>query len=405
MEVRGAALIAAAGWLTGMYTRVPAGAFLVPTLLYFILSACGVSLGGWPWIFLAMAYGIMGLQIGGRFHPETIGLIRRVILPVIGTTLLLLLGSLVLAFLVARMMHLDFVSAYLAATPGGLDSVAAVATDLHVDTTVVVSMHLVRLLCVLLFRAVAGEGVRGAEGSPKARRRGNGACPGFLFATLEGARHNSRHDFLSVALSFKRRNRCSMRIPRLLNPAYVYNRRERIVPAVKWRAGSAVARAGHGGAAAESESSRTAALRDCHRGRRGFIVGNGPSLRMEDLDRLQSEISFGSNKIYLAFDKTAWRPTYYSVIDVLGRASAAGDRRGDAREESVPGRCAALLPGRAGHPLGAHREGSRRRAISCFRGTSCRWRAVAGRSLTSRCSWPTTWASASSTASASILIS
>jgi hypothetical protein len=48
-------------------------------------------------------------------------------------------------------MHLDLASAYLAATPGGLDSVAAVATDLRVDTTIVVSMHLVRLLCVLLF--------------------------------------------------------------------------------------------------------------------------------------------------------------------------------------------------------------------------------------------------------------
>jgi len=48
-------------------------------------------------------------------------------------------------------MGLDFASAYLAATPGGLDSVAAVATELHVDTTIVLAMHLVRLLCVLIF--------------------------------------------------------------------------------------------------------------------------------------------------------------------------------------------------------------------------------------------------------------
>ena len=48
-------------------------------------------------------------------------------------------------------MHLDFTSAYLAATPGGLDSVAAVAAELHVDTTIVIAMHTVRLLCVLLF--------------------------------------------------------------------------------------------------------------------------------------------------------------------------------------------------------------------------------------------------------------
>jgi membrane AbrB-like protein len=143
--------LAAIGWLAGMFTRIPAASFLVPTLLYALLGWQGVQLGGWPWLLLAVAYGIMGLQIGGRFHPSTIAMIRSVILPVIGTTSLLLVASAVLAFLVAYFMHLDLVSAYLAATPGGLDSVAAVATDLHVDTTIVVSMHLVRLLAVLLF--------------------------------------------------------------------------------------------------------------------------------------------------------------------------------------------------------------------------------------------------------------
>jgi membrane AbrB-like protein len=142
--------LAAAGWLVGMKTRLPAGAFLVPTLLYSLLAGCDIELGGWPLPVLATAYGIMGLQIGGRFHPSTIGLIKSVILPVIGTTLVLLVGSVILAFFVEHLMHIGLINAYLAATPGGLDSVAAVATDLRVDTTVVISMHLVRLLCVLL---------------------------------------------------------------------------------------------------------------------------------------------------------------------------------------------------------------------------------------------------------------
>jgi hypothetical protein len=58
-------------------------------------------------------------------------------------------------------------------------------------------------------------------------------------------------------------------------------------------------------------------LRGRHRGRRAFVIGNGPSLRVEDLDRLVGEVTFASNKIYLAFDQTAWRPTYLSVYDVL----------------------------------------------------------------------------------------
>lgn len=58
-------------------------------------------------------------------------------------------------------------------------------------------------------------------------------------------------------------------------------------------------------------------LRNRHRGQRAVIVGNGPSLRMEDLTRLRNAVTFASNKIYLAYDQTPWRPTYYSVEDHL----------------------------------------------------------------------------------------
>lgn len=60
-----------------------------------------------------------------------------------------------------------------------------------------------------------------------------------------------------------------------------------------------------------------AALKDRHRGQRCFILGNGPSLKISDLDRLKEEVTFASNKIYLAFENTEWRPSYYSVSDVL----------------------------------------------------------------------------------------
>ncbi len=58
-------------------------------------------------------------------------------------------------------------------------------------------------------------------------------------------------------------------------------------------------------------------LRNKHLGKRCFIIGNGPSLTAEDLDKLRFEYTFASNKIYLLFDKTMWRPTYYSCEDTL----------------------------------------------------------------------------------------
>ncbi|MBN2563459.1 MAG: hypothetical protein JXQ75_21270 [Phycisphaerae bacterium] len=59
-----------------------------------------------------------------------------------------------------------------------------------------------------------------------------------------------------------------------------------------------------------------ASMRDTYLGRRGFVIGNGPSLQMADLERLRNEITFASNRIYVCFNETSWRPTFYSAYDV-----------------------------------------------------------------------------------------
>lgn len=57
------------------------------------------------------------------------------------------------------------------------------------------------------------------------------------------------------------------------------------------------------------------ALKDIHKGERCFVIGNGPSLRAEDLDKLKGEYTFASNFIGKIFDKNEWRPTYFCVMD------------------------------------------------------------------------------------------
>jgi hypothetical protein len=60
------------------------------------------------------------------------------------------------------------------------------------------------------------------------------------------------------------------------------------------------------------ESMRRLRLRhNEHAGKRCFIVGNGPSLKKTDFSLLENEITFATNRIYLAFDQLKWRPTYY----------------------------------------------------------------------------------------------
>lgn len=57
-------------------------------------------------------------------------------------------------------------------------------------------------------------------------------------------------------------------------------------------------------------------LKDTKKGKRCFILGNGPSLTIDDLNKLKNEDTFAFNRIYFMFDKTDWRPTYYMCVDV-----------------------------------------------------------------------------------------
>lgn len=54
-----------------------------------------------------------------------------------------------------------------------------------------------------------------------------------------------------------------------------------------------------------------------HDGQRCFVVANGPSLEIADLQCLheRGELCFGVNGIYCAFQKTDWRPDFYVVTD------------------------------------------------------------------------------------------
>jgi len=58
-----------------------------------------------------------------------------------------------------------------------------------------------------------------------------------------------------------------------------------------------------------------ASLRDKYKGKRCFIVGNGPSLNKCDLSLLKNEFTFAVNGIFYKTDEVGYRPTFYMVED------------------------------------------------------------------------------------------
>lgn len=58
-------------------------------------------------------------------------------------------------------------------------------------------------------------------------------------------------------------------------------------------------------------------LKDRYKGERVFILGNGPSLNLTNLDKLETEVSIASSGIFHIFKDNDYRPTYYTVVDFI----------------------------------------------------------------------------------------
>jgi hypothetical protein len=62
---------------------------------------------------------------------------------------------------------------------------------------------------------------------------------------------------------------------------------------------------------------RLLSLKNTYRGRRAFIIANGPSLGFVDMQLLKGELTIGCNGIFLMFEKMGYIPTFYTVEDTL----------------------------------------------------------------------------------------
>ena len=72
---------------------------------------------------------------------------------------------------------------------------------------------------------------------------------------------------------------------------------------------------------------RLGELKDAHRGRRAFIIGNGPSLKQTGLSRLRGEMTVGMNGIYLMFPELGFPTTYFLSVNSLVIEQCAEDIR------------------------------------------------------------------------------
>ncbi|MFC3124787.1 AbrB family transcriptional regulator [Pseudoroseomonas globiformis] len=144
--------IAAALGLSTMAVRlgIPAGPVLAPMVVAAVLQEMGWLRIELPPVLLAASYAVIGWSIGLRFTRPILAHAARALPSLVASTLMLIAICGAIAMLLHFTVGIDLLTAYLATSPGGVDSVAIIAASSEVDLAFIMAMQMARFLLVLV---------------------------------------------------------------------------------------------------------------------------------------------------------------------------------------------------------------------------------------------------------------
>jgi membrane AbrB-like protein len=146
-----ATLALAVGCVTlGRRVPLPSAPLILPLILGTLLQNVGVLQIELPPALLAAAYAAVGWGVGLRFDRETVRHAARALPAVLLSIVCLVAICAGFAALLVVFAGFDPLTAYLAMSPGGADTVAIIASSTEVDVAFVMAMQTARLMFVLM---------------------------------------------------------------------------------------------------------------------------------------------------------------------------------------------------------------------------------------------------------------
>jgi membrane AbrB-like protein len=144
------ALAAGAGFYLARLARIPSAPLLGPLTFSAAIYLLGVVQGGPPWQLVAGAQVVVGAAVGARFVGLDFRVLGRTVLLSVGASAVMLLVAVGYAEAMAPLLGLDHHVLLLALAPGGLAEMALIALSLHYDAAFVSTMHLCRVMSIVL---------------------------------------------------------------------------------------------------------------------------------------------------------------------------------------------------------------------------------------------------------------
>ncbi|MDP2697497.1 AbrB family transcriptional regulator [Thalassospira sp.] len=143
--------LAAALSIIGVVSRLPSGALLLPIIVVAVLSITGMVDIVLPEWFLGLTYAVIGATIGLRFTPAVLRHATFALPKILLAIFVLIAFCAGISVLLVVFMDVDPLTAYLATSPGGLDSVAIIAASTNVDLSFILVIQSARFFMILLF--------------------------------------------------------------------------------------------------------------------------------------------------------------------------------------------------------------------------------------------------------------
>lgn len=144
--------VAAVGGSLGRLLRLPSPYFLGAVALGAVVHlGFDVPLQLPEWL-LAVSYAVIGWAIGLNFTSAILRHAARALPQIAGSIIILMAFCGGLAWLLSHELGVDPLTAYLATSPGGIDSIAVIAAaSENVDMSFILALQSARLLMVLIF--------------------------------------------------------------------------------------------------------------------------------------------------------------------------------------------------------------------------------------------------------------
>ena len=137
------------GGIIGMKLQLPAGMMIGAMVATILLKLTLNITWELPAQYHFIVQILLGVMLGSTFQTDMLKVFAKMAVPIILSTLLLIMTGALSAIIFAKFGLVDFPTAYISTSPGAMTSLVVLASEAEINAPLVTCFHFFRLLLVI----------------------------------------------------------------------------------------------------------------------------------------------------------------------------------------------------------------------------------------------------------------